>query len=225
VANPAAPRTRELEIPLTNPTKVHLQGPAGFDMRSSQEAGRVGRFPIQTAFGVLIGIAVLYLGRAVLIPIALALLLSFFLSPAMVRLQRWGLGKTFAALLVVCFSFSALILICWAGLGQAYNLSLEIPTYRDNIVSKVRSMTPRALGHWQDAQRMLGDVSGQLAKQTQANPASAQRPIPVEVREPAPAPLAWIIHQGSSQKRKDALKGMMNTGFADPAFPFGASIT
>ena len=41
-------------------------------------------------------------------------------------------------------------------------------------------------------------------------------PIPV---------LAWIIHQGSSQKRKDALKGMMNTGLADPAFPFGASIT
>ena len=37
--------------------------------------------------------------------------------------------------------------------------------------------------------------------------------------------LAWIIHEISSQKRKDALKGMMNTGLADPAFPFGASIT
>ena len=36
--------------------------------------------------------------------------------------------------------------------------------------------------------------------------------------------LAWIIHSVSSQKRKDALKGMMNTGFAHPAFPFGASI-
>ena len=36
--------------------------------------------------------------------------------------------------------------------------------------------------------------------------------------------LAWIIHQVSSQKRKDALKGMMNTGFAHPASPFGASI-
>jgi hypothetical protein len=36
--------------------------------------------------------------------------------------------------------------------------------------------------------------------------------------------LAWIIHPVSSQKRKDALKGMMNTGFAHPAFPFGASI-
>jgi hypothetical protein len=36
--------------------------------------------------------------------------------------------------------------------------------------------------------------------------------------------LAWIIHPVSSQKRKDALKGMMNTGFTHPAFPFGASI-
>ncbi len=36
--------------------------------------------------------------------------------------------------------------------------------------------------------------------------------------------LAWIIHEVSSKKGKDALKGMMNTGFADPAFPFGASI-
>jgi hypothetical protein len=36
--------------------------------------------------------------------------------------------------------------------------------------------------------------------------------------------LAWIIHEVSSQKRKDALKGLMNTGFRHPAFPFGASI-
>jgi hypothetical protein len=36
--------------------------------------------------------------------------------------------------------------------------------------------------------------------------------------------LAWIIHEVSSQKRKDALKGMMITGFRHPAFPFGASI-
>jgi predicted PurR-regulated permease PerM len=180
----------EPEIRLTNPTKASAA--AGFNMRSSRETGGAGRFPLQTAFGLLLGIAVLYLGRGVLIPIALALLLSFFLSPAMVRLQRWGLGKTFAALLVVGFSFSALILVCWAGLGQAYNLSLEIPAYRDNIVSKLRSVTPRALVHWQEAQHMLGDLNGQLAKPNQANPPSAQLPISVEVREPAPAPLEFL---------------------------------
>ena len=39
---------------------------------------------------------------------------------------------------------------------------------------------------------MLGDLSGQLAKPNQARPPSAQRPIPVEVREPAPAPPEFL---------------------------------
>jgi hypothetical protein len=49
-------------------------------------------------------------------------------------------------------------------------------------------------------------------------------PFNVPYREPFRIALAWIIHEVSSQKSKDALKGMMNTGFARPAFPFGASI-
>ena len=36
--------------------------------------------------------------------------------------------------------------------------------------------------------------------------------------------LAWIIREFTGEKRKDALKGVMNTGFLqNPAFPFGAS--
>jgi predicted PurR-regulated permease PerM len=50
-------------------------------------------FTLQTAVGLVIGIADLYLGREVLIPLALALLLSFLLAPPMVRLQRLGLGN------------------------------------------------------------------------------------------------------------------------------------
>jgi hypothetical protein len=42
--------------------------------------------------------------------------------------------------------------------------------------------------------------------------------------EPIVLVLAWIIHEVSSEKREDALKGMMNTGFRHPAFPFEASI-
>ena len=44
----------------------------------------------------------------------------------------------------------------------------------------------------------------------------------IEIRQDGP--LAWIIHEVSSQKRKDALKRMMNTGFRHPASSFGASI-
>jgi predicted PurR-regulated permease PerM len=103
-------------------------------------------FSHQTAVGLLVGIAVLYVGREVLIPIALAMLLSFLLALPMVRLQRLGLGKTFTALLVVGPSFSALVAIGWAGFGQAYNLAAELPQYRQNISTKLHTLNPRSLG-------------------------------------------------------------------------------
>ena len=136
-------------------------------MKSGQESVVASRFTLQTAVGLLVGIAVLYLGREFLIPIALALLLSFLLAPAMVRLQRWGLGKTFSALLVVALSFSGLILICWAGLGQVYSLSLELPAYRHNISTKLHSLAPRGLNRLGETQRMLGEVTGELIAQNQ----------------------------------------------------------
>src|SRR5205823_7405050 len=123
---------------------------------------------LQTALGLLVGIAVLFLGREILMPIALALLLSFLLAPAMVRLQRWGLGKTLAALVVVTLSFFGLIFICWVGFGQAYNLTLELPAYRQNISTKLRTLTPPGLHRFGETQRMLGEVTGELITQNQA---------------------------------------------------------
>ena len=182
-------------------------------MKSGQESVVASRFTLQTAVGSLIGITVLYLGREVLIPIALALLLSFLLAPAMVRLQHWGLGKTFAALLVVALSFSGLIFVCWAGFGQAYNLSLELPAYRHNISTKLRSLTPHGLARLGDTQRMLGEVTGELIAQNQAQKSktsskseelpssSSQRPIAVEVRQPDPTPLEFLEKTAGSVLR------------------------
>jgi predicted PurR-regulated permease PerM len=182
-------------------------------MKSSQKSIVAGRFTLQTALGLLIGITALYLGREVLIPIALALLLSFLLAPLMVRLQRWGLGKIFAALLVVALSFSGLIFICWAGFGQAYNLSLELPAYRHNISTKLRSLAPSGLSHLGETQRMLGEVTGELVAQNQAQKSkispkseelpgsSSQRPIAVEVRQPDPTPLEFLKKTAGSVLR------------------------
>ena len=78
-------------------------------MKLAEKSVVGSRFELQTAAGLLIAIGTLYFAREVLIPIALALLLSFLLAPAMVRLQRWGFRKTVAALVVVTLSFLALI--------------------------------------------------------------------------------------------------------------------
>jgi predicted PurR-regulated permease PerM len=182
-------------------------------MKSGQESVVASRFTPQTALGVLVGITVLYLGREFLIPIALALLLSFLLAPAMVRLQRWGMGKTFSALLVVALSFSGLIFICWAGLGQVYSLSLELPEYRHNISTKLRSLAPGGLNRLGETQRMLGEVTGELIAQNQAQKSktssksedlpnsSSPRPIAVEVRQPDPTSLEFLKKTAGSVLR------------------------
>jgi predicted PurR-regulated permease PerM len=126
----------------------------------------------------------------------------------MLRLQRWGLGKTLAAVLVVGVSSSALILICWAGLGQAYNLSLEFPAYRDNISAKLRSVNPGALSHLQQTRRMLRDLGGQLAKQGQTDPPPSQRPVPVELQSSSPAPLEFL------EKTVGSILGPVASAFA-----------
>jgi predicted PurR-regulated permease PerM len=165
-----------------------------------QQSVVANAFTQQTAISLLIGIAVLYVGREVLIPIALALLLSFLLAPPMIRLQRLGLGKTFAALFVVGLSFSALVCIGWVGFGQAYNLAAELPQYRQNISAKLHTLNLRSLDRLGKTKQMLGEVTGELVAQDQAqesakrsskvgeasSPPSVQRPIPVQVQPTEP---------------------------------------
>jgi predicted PurR-regulated permease PerM len=158
---------------------------------------------------LLIAIAALYLAREVLIPIALALLLSFLLAPAMLRLQRWGLGKTLAALVVVALSSLGLIFICWVGFAQAYNLTLELPAYRQNISTKLRALTPPGLHQFGESQRMLGEVTRELITQKPAQksptssgePKTSSQPIPVAVQQPEPTPLEFLEKTAGSVLR------------------------
>ena len=51
--------------------------------------------------GVLLAIAVLYLAREIFIPLALAFLFGFLLSPLVKFLERWGIRRSLAVALVV----------------------------------------------------------------------------------------------------------------------------
>ena len=178
----------------------------GLAAKLVQQSVIASAFTRQTAVGLLIGIAVLYVGREVLIPIALAFLLSFLLAPPMVRLQRLGFGKTFAALFVVGLSFSTLVAIGWAGFGQAYNLAAELPQYRQNISTKLHTLNPRGLSDLGKTKQMLGEVTGELVAQDQAqksakpsskiaeasSASSGQRPIPVQVQPVEPTPAEFL---------------------------------
>ncbi len=87
------------------------------------------------AGGVLV-VAVLYWGQAVLVPFALAILLTFVLTPPVTWLQRW-IGRIPAVLVVVTLLFAALGLAGWGLSRQMNHLVEDLPGYRANIRTKI----------------------------------------------------------------------------------------
>lgn len=83
-------------------------------------------------------VATLYFGRDVLIPVALAALLTFLLAPVVSILQRW-LGRIGAVLLVVLLILAAAGTAGYMLTSQMVDLATKLPDYQKNIQAKLRS--------------------------------------------------------------------------------------
>ncbi len=81
-------------------------------------------------------VVVLYWAQAVLVPLALAILLTFVLTPPVTWLQRW-VGRVPAVLLVATLVFALLGLAGWAVTRQMNHLVDDLPGYRANIREKI----------------------------------------------------------------------------------------
>jgi predicted PurR-regulated permease PerM len=90
---------------------------------------------ITFAGGVLV-VAVLYWAQAVLVPFALAIIVTFVLTPPVTWLQRW-VGRVPAVLLTVTLVFAALGLAGWGLTRQIDHLAQDLPGYRANIRAKI----------------------------------------------------------------------------------------
>src|SRR3954466_13373526 len=78
----------------------------------------------------------LYLAREVLIPLALAILFSFLLAPAVRRLEQWHIGRALGSVLVVVLLVLVLGAVAWFAGDQAINLVGKLPEYKENIAQK-----------------------------------------------------------------------------------------
>ena len=83
-------------------------------------------------------IATLYFARDLLIPLALAALLTFLLAPLVTRLERW-LGRIGAVLLVVTLILALTGAGGWVLTRQLVDLATKLPDYKENIHAKLRS--------------------------------------------------------------------------------------
>jgi predicted PurR-regulated permease PerM/CheY-like chemotaxis protein len=94
-----------------------------------------------TLAAILTAIAALHFAREILLPMALAILLSFLLAPLAERLERWHLGRIPSVLAVVSIAFVVLGLLGWVVTSQLIDLSSNLGQYRENIVAKVKTVT------------------------------------------------------------------------------------
>ncbi len=84
--------------------------------------------------------ALLVLGREILIPLALALLLSFALSPIATRLERLGLGRGLSVGLTMLVAVTIVVLVLYIVFIQAADLAGQLPAYRQTIREKLQSL-------------------------------------------------------------------------------------
>ncbi|MGH6689784.1 MAG: AI-2E family transporter [Gammaproteobacteria bacterium] len=145
--------------------------------------------PLILFAAVVLVTATLYWARDVLIPIALATLLTFLLNPVANVLQRWGLGRIVSVVVVVVLTFSLIAAAGWALTQQVGSLGNEVPKYAAAIKEKVarfrREGGGRFLGRVQSG---VDDVVGEIEKAVPKR----EKPTPVVIQGEQKAPLARV---------------------------------
>ncbi len=109
-------------------------------------------------------VLVLYWAQAVLVPIALAILLTFLLAPPVTWLQRW-VGRIPAVLAMVTLLFTLLGLAGWGLARQTDNLAQDLPRYRVNILQKIADVRGASKGgSVEKLQETIDEIKTDLGK-------------------------------------------------------------
>lgn len=143
---------------------------------------------------IVISVATLYFAREVLVPIALAALLSFALSPVVKVLQHWRLPRSLAAIAAIIAALAVTISLSAMIIGQVNQLSGDLPRYQSTLSQKVHKVRdflgPAEL--FKNASSLLTQLGQELeGVDPQGAPrplvgANSSKPIPVEIQQPTP---------------------------------------
>jgi predicted PurR-regulated permease PerM len=148
-------------------------------------------------------VAALYFGREVLLPMALAVLLSFVLAPPVKLLQRLYLPRFAAVTIVVLLAFGVIFGLGTVMFAQVSQLAGDLPRYQSNLGEKIQALrgATTASGTLEQASQVLQNLQKELDRPKSAKPTSPttpdasaipDRPIPVEVRQPDPGALQTL---------------------------------
>ena len=136
-------------------------------------------------------VSVLYFAREVLIPLAMAILVSFILAPIVLRLQRLGFTRVPAVLTAVACASALVFVSAWIFLYQMVDLAEQLPAYQKNIVKKVEVLNSSLTPWIRKASKTIEDVNSQIDTE-KGNPSPESKtentPETKDKEQPAPPP-------------------------------------
>jgi predicted PurR-regulated permease PerM len=157
---------------------------------------------VANAILAVIIISMLYFGRDIFVPVALAILLSFVLAPLVGLLQRIPVvPRGLAVVSVVILAFSLIFAMGSLLATQLTQLAGDLPRYQSTISEKIQSFrdTKAGRGTLERASDMLKDLGKELDRPKDTPSARGSvaasgapaplTPVPVEVRQPDPGAL------------------------------------
>lgn len=171
---------------------------------------------------LVITFAVLHFAREVLIPLALAILLSFVLAPLVNRLAKFGLGRVFSVLVATTLSLLVIAGLGWVMFTQTMALAENLPRYRDNIrhkISSVQSQSGGATGRAINTLKQMGEEMMQADTPPPGAPEPGALPLsPSSPTQPSIAPVSKPVPVEIVRKPTNALDSITGT-FAPLANP------
>jgi len=156
-----------------------------------QNYTRIAVPPVVTLIGVT---ALLYLGRDVLLPLAVALLLTFALAPIVSFLRRRGAPRPVAVIATAIIAFSIIGLLSFLLAAQVTTLAQNVPSYQSNIIGKIRSL--KAAGGEGGIIDRIAAAIERVGAELRATPAP-EAPVATPVDpQPKPIPVEVVSSEG-----------------------------
>jgi predicted PurR-regulated permease PerM len=126
-------------------------------------------------------IAALYYGQIVFIPVALAVLFSFLLTPPVRGFERLGLNSVLSVIAVGIMAYAIVGVLAWITATQAASLVQGLPQYRANIRQKFSDI--RELGRGGSVEKLQQTLE-EATREPKTAPAK-RTPAPVVVQKDA----------------------------------------
>jgi predicted PurR-regulated permease PerM len=151
--------------------------------------------PLVRLAGFVLVAACLYWAQAVFMPLALAILLTFLLSPLTIALQR-RISRVPAVIVVMALLLATIGSVGYVLVTQVVGLSLDLPKYETNIKEKIADI--RLLGQLTGIERVQKTVTraaGEVEREAGrlADEVRKRTPTPVEIVGDGTDPLRSLL--------------------------------